>query len=299
MEREHWSELSEAISQVEQRFPVNQRDAYPTARIVRVYVWAVIHNAAVRWACKPQNWDHATRPAELPTQSTMSRRLRRDDCAQFLQKIERALAGRPVGLQLVKRLDGKPLSIPAHSTDPDAGWGRGAGQKANGYKLHVIWAGRPMPEAWRIAPLNVSEHEMARRMLRDLDGAGYVLADKNYDSNQLFDQAARRQHQLLCPRRYGHRRGLGHRQQSSHRLRCKDLLEGPTATLTGFGRELWRQRRQVERDFAHAGSFTGGLQALPPWVRRYPRVRLWVWAKLIINAARIRCLQARSTDVAA
>jgi hypothetical protein len=30
------------------------------------------------------------------------------------------------------------------------------------------------------------------------------------------------------------------------------------------------------------------LATLPPWVRRIWRVRRWVWAKLLINATRIR-----------
>ena len=34
-------------------------------------------------------------------------------------------------------------------------------------------------------------------------------------------------------------------------------------------------------------SFGGGLSALPAWVRGLDRVRTWVWAKLLINAARI------------
>jgi hypothetical protein len=41
-------------------------------------------------------------------------------------------------------------------------------------------------------------------------------------------------------------------------------------------------------------SFGGGLtSALPAFVRRLHRVRLWVHAKLLINAARIRRLEAR------
>jgi hypothetical protein len=34
-------------------------------------------------------------------------------------------------------------------------------------------------------------------------------------------------------------------------------------------------------------SFAGGLGPLPAWVRRLRRVRLWAWAKLLINGARI------------
>ncbi len=55
---------------------------------------------------------------------------------------------------------------------------------------------------------------------------------------------------------------------------------------TEFGKKLYRFRRQIERDFGNLFSFGGGLTRLPPWVRRFPRVRNWVNAKLLINAAR-------------
>jgi hypothetical protein len=292
MEREHWSVLSAAISQVHQRFERHPRDQYSTALIVRVYLWAVIHQAAVSWACHGRNWDAGTRPPRLPDSSTMSRRMRRGDFHAFMGRITAALRGAGVE-PLVKHIDGKPLPIPAHSTDRQAGWGRGAGQQAKGYKLHVLWGNRPFPEQFRVAPLNVSEQEMARRMLRDLTGAGYVVGDKNYDANQLFDQAAAGQHQLIAPRRYGSHRGLGRIRHSPQRLRCKDLLEGVTARLGGFGPALLARRRDVERDFAHCVGFTGGLLTLPPWVRGHHRVRYWVWGKLLINAVRIRCLAKR------
>ena len=299
MERQHWSELSNAISQVDQRFDRHAKDSYSTALIVRVFLWAVIHNAATCWACVPENWDRATRPPKLPKQSTLSRRLRRADFELFMQKLQHHLAGPSDSLHLIKYLDGKALPIPAHSTDRQAQWGRGTGQKSNGYKLHALWSGDVLPQAWRLAPLNISEPEMARRMIRDLTGGGYILADKNYDSNDLFDQAHARQHQLICPRRYGEKCGLGHHHHSPQRLRCMDLLEGHTARLTRFGRHLWRQRRRIEREFAQLVSFTGGLQSLPPWVRGYRRVRFWVWAKLLVNAARARSVRARQQPTAA
>jgi hypothetical protein len=52
-----------------------------------------------------------------------------------------------------------------------------------------------------------------------------------------------------------------------------------------------RQRLAVERAFGNCTSFGGGLA---PWVRRLHRVRLWVQAKLLIDALRI----AQKTPVA-
>ena len=49
-----------------------------------------------------------------------------------------------------------------------------------------------------------------------------------------------------------------------------------------------RARRQaIERFFAGLTTFGGGAATLPPWVRHLHRVRLWIGAKLVINAARL------------
>jgi hypothetical protein len=55
-----------------------------------------------------------------------------------------------------------------------------------------------------------------------------------------------------------------------------------------FGRALYRARTALERSYGNATCFGGGLGPLPAWVRGQERVRTWVWAKLLINAARIR-----------
>lgn len=298
MEREHWAVLSQMISEVASRWANAPRDTYSTADIVRVYAWAVIHHCPVCWACEPCNWDRRTRPPSLPSQSQMSRRTRRADFERFLTRLGQRLAGRPESMQLLKMVDGKALPIPAHSTDRDAKWGRGVGQQAKGYKLHALWADRPMPEQWAVTPLNDSEPRLAGRFIGRLDGAGYVLADANYDTNALHDLAAEHQHQLLAPRGKPHT-GLGHRRHSPHRLRAIELLEQPAFTINHFGTGLYRQRTEIERRFAHASSFNGGLLTLPPWVRRIWRVRAWVVMKLLINAARCRCLKQRAKQIGA
>ena len=75
--------------------------------------------------------------------------------------------------------------------------------------------------------------------------------------------------------------GEGHRYQSCHRLRNRDLLAGE------FGQAWYGLRGGIERSFGNATSFAAGLGPLPAWVRRQHRVRTWVWAKLLINEARI------------
>jgi hypothetical protein len=65
------------------------------------------------------------------------------------------------------------------------------------------------------------------------------------------------------------------------------MLEVPAA-VNSFGRDLYAQRTDIERDFAQLVCFGAGLGPLPTWIRRIWRVRHWVFNKLLINAARIR-----------
>lgn len=298
MERELWAELSAAMFDVARAagHRAGPRFTHAHERVVRVYLWGVLHDRPVGWACRPENWDAATRPDPLPSQPTMSRRTRTPAFDAFLDAVGRRLAGRP-SAALVKRVDGKPLTVAAHSTDPDAAWGRGAGGRARGYKLHAVWADRPMPEAFEVHPLDVGEQPVAARRLipaaLDAGRPGYLLGDEQYNASALFDAAAARGHRLVAPRqRPG--AGLGHHYQSPHRLRCLDLLEPGPGRDGRFGRGLVAARRQIERDFGNAVSFGGGLTSgLPAFVRRLRRVRQWVHAKLLVNAARIRRLRAR------
>jgi IS5 family transposase len=241
MERE-WAELSATIGRVDARWKDSAVLTYRTAVIVRVHLWSVIHDRPACWACEAKQWDWRTRPAALPDQSTMSRRMRGKHGKQFyafLDAVTAQISAAPGGaglLSMLKCMDGKPLTVAAHSTDPDASWGRGAGQQSKGYKLHAIRSNGPMPEQWAVTPLNVDERVVARRLIKRLNGAGYVLCDAMYDAADLHERAAAVNHQLVCPRgKPG--TGLGHRRQSRHRLRCIDMLESTISgrTCTGSG----------------------------------------------------------------
>lgn len=186
---------------------------------------------------------------------------------------------------LVAFIDGKPLPVSRVSKDPEAKIGRGAGGMAKGYKLHTIWALRPMPEAWAVTPLNANEAPVAERLVGQLGHTGYLLADGNYDSGPLADRAATRGYQLVAP--LPENAGQGHHRQSTARLRNRDLLAGE------FGKALYQERVRIEQAFGNVSSFAGGLGPLPAWVRRLHRVRTWVWAKLLINGIRIIRLKQR------
>jgi hypothetical protein len=285
MELELWAELSQAICDVQQDFQFNPRDTHPTALIVRVHFWSSLHDRPTVWACNAKNWTPRTRPKQLPDQSTMSRRMRRDDFQLFLLGMTPRLNGKAKE-RLVKMIDGKPLELPNHTGDPDAGWGRGVSRLSVGYKLHMICSGNPLPDAFAITSLDVCEKQMAARMIKRLKGGGYLLADGHYDASWLYDFCKYHNHQLVSPRAKPGT-GIGHHYQSSERIRSIELLE-PPAKINPFGPSLYDRRTDIERDFSQLTCFGAGLGPLPSWVRRIWRVRNWVWAKLLINAARIR-----------
>jgi hypothetical protein len=230
------------------------------------------------WAADPKQWPDDLRPVLMPPQSTLSRRLRRPDTVDLMMAVEqRLLSLVAVKNYLVQTLDGKALAVSGVSKDPDVGYGRGAGGKQKGYKLHAVWGAGPMPIAWGLAAMNVSEKTMARHLIPTLPGGGYLLADSEYDVNGLYDLAAEAGFQLIAKKTRG---GLGHRRHSCHRLRSIELLTTP------FGHALYNRRNAIERSFSRLTCFGGGLAPLPAWVRRFTRVRNWVHAKILAAGTR-------------
>jgi Transposase DDE domain len=284
MERELWPPLYRLLVEIARDFRQKYVQHQPWA-LVAVMLWAALHDRPVSWACQRRHWSTTTlRPARLPSRSTMSRRADRVGVGLFWRELERRLRDRG-DPALVAFVDGKPLPIGGDGKDPDARFGRGAGCVAKGYKLHAVWAGRPVPEAWEVTPLNANEKAVAERLVGQLGHGGYLLADGNYDASYLYDAAHARGYQLVAPYRKAKEPGSGKHYQSPHRLRSIELLRGE------FGRALYKARTAIERSFGQASAFAGGLSPLPAWVRGQQRVRTWVWAKLIINAARIRRLR--------
>lgn len=255
---------------------------YSTADVLGTYFWAVVHDRPTIWAADPKQWPDDLRLASLPPQSTLSRRLRRPKTVELMIAVEDHLSALTVvGCFLIHIIDGKALAVSGVSRDPDTGYGRGAGMNQKGYKLHAIWGAGPMPIAWALAPMNVSEKTMARYLIPTLPGGGYLLADPQYDVNYLYDLATETGFQLVAKkikdRGCG---GLGHRRQSPGRLRSIALL------TTGFGCALYNQRNAIECRFGTWTSFACGLGPLPAWVRRFNRVRNWIQAKILIIGAR-------------
>lgn len=284
MEHQLWRSFEQRLRQLSTSF--NPHCAYQDCEIVRVYYWAVLHDRPTCWACDRRNWPPHARKKPLPSPSVMSRRLRSPAVLGLLRCLERDVLcpqGDPPLLWLV---DGKGLPIGGASSDRQAGYGKAAGGKAKGYKLHAFVGCDGAVPIWRIAPMHQDERVMARRMARQAEIQGYLVGDSNFDDNHLHDVClSKGDLQLVTPRRYRNAKGLGHHRHSPGRLRCLEILDSPAPQ---FGRGLLRQRRAIERYFGNLTSFGGGLGPLPAWVRTHHRVRRWVQAKLIFNALRMQ-----------
>jgi len=274
MERELWEQLYLLVVRLDKGW---SNAIYRDCEVLAVYLWAVVHDRPTSWACDHRNWRGP--PPRLPSQSTMSRRLRRLRLQDLLSAVEAELGGDPQRWW-VQRIDGKPLPVGTHTKDRSAKLGPAGHGFAKGYKLHAIWGGGPLPSVWQVEPMNAGEASVARELVNRLPGEGYIVGDKQYDSNALHEVARRRGFQLIAPQqREG--KALGHRRHSQSRLRSLELLRKP------FGKALFHDRDQIERDYGGLTSFAAGLAPLPSWVRRPHRVRLWVQIKLLINAIRI------------
>src|SRR5688572_4464246 len=91
--------------------------------IAAVYLWSVLHDRPVKWACDKRHWRGRCPLKRLPSRSTMSRRLRSASVQRLLVSLEQAF------LEQVRRswcrfIDGKPLPVSGHSQAQGVGYGR-------------------------------------------------------------------------------------------------------------------------------------------------------------------------------
>jgi len=285
MERELWSLITSSLRTLPRR---RMRNAvYTDAQILAVLIWAGLHQRPISWACKRSSWPVQAWRRELPDQSTMSRRLRDPQIPALMRQLAHRIQKKlPPGRVLLT--DGKAFTLEDRTHDPDAAIGRGSGRYARGYKLHAIVDDGHRVCAWEVMPLNHAEQTQTSALLGEMMGERRVgrrllLGDAGYNSNALFAAARGAGLRLIAPRcKPG--TGVGWRQHDRDRLSSMQLTEHRGGWMWP---KLFGLRTGVERYFSGLSSGVVSSGHLPPWARRLHRVRNWIGAKIIINAARV------------
>jgi hypothetical protein len=253
---------------------VPQRGTYTDEDVILTYLWAVLHDRPTYWACKKINWPIWYRRRPLPTASTMSRRLRTDSVQQLMSKLEQQLQGK-FPASLCRWIDAKPLPISPCSKDKQAGFGPAAGSMAKGYKLYTIADGMQGFVVWTVRPMNHAECAVGHELIKKLNGKGYLIGDRAYDVNKLYDLANAKSIQLVTPQRKKNAMGFGHRRHSPYRIKAMSFKDTPE------GQVLLTSRDNIDRMYGQLTNLGFGLSPLPNWVRTQFRVEMWVRGKLI------------------
>lgn len=295
MDREQWKIVLEVVKQAARHVakldPPPRRPQFADWLIVAMYLWAVAHDRPQGWACERPHYDSGFRPrGPLPSVSQFNRRVKWERTRLILQEVHQHLAGDLTGTAL-SYLDGKPLLVGVASKDPDAARGHVLGGFAKGYKLHAWMSEDRRIPLWCLTPLNVHEVPVARllvQQVQELSERSLTLVDQNYDAHGLHKDLDRRRGRLLVrpkgPAHLAQRHPVTLRQMGSARRELLAVQERCPSLL----RMVLRQRTNAEGILGNLCSYGGGLSCLPPWVRRLPRVRRWVGAKIILYHARLR-----------
>jgi hypothetical protein len=190
-----------------------------------------------------------------------------------------------------KFCDGKALTVGGFSKDPDATRGKVPGGWARGYKMHLIVDSSGAIDVSEVTTLKRGEPTTAIRMVRNQKWDRVIIrGDSNYDSNPLYKCVAQAGGRLIAPRKKPYT-SLGHHPQHRDRLRAIKELE-----LCDHIREAHELSRiRIEQSLAHLTNCF--LSPLPNFVRRLPRVKRWVRAKILLfhvysNLRRINVLAA-------
>jgi hypothetical protein len=273
MENELWTKVYQIVQGLgNSKRP--KRATYSNADILLTYLWAVLHDRPVYWACQKSNWPIYYRRRNLPNPSTMTRRLRTNSIQQLIRDVEEELINRHPP-KIYRWIDAKPLPVSRNSKDKDAAYGHAEYGFSKGYKLHAVADESQGFVAWFVRPMNHNEATVADGLILLLDDEGYLVGDGAYDKNRLYDMAGQKSIQFIAPQRIKNAKGIGHKRNSPYRIRALSLQKHY------FGQELLQSRNNIETMFGQLTNLGCGLSPLPNWVRRQFRVEMWVRGKMI------------------
>jgi hypothetical protein len=273
MEGHVWVIVEELLLAVQSR---PKRCRYSDGEILRVSIWAILHDRPVSWACREENWPAKLRPDRLPDGSTVSRRWKRAALQYQAQRLHELGVDRLGETSRYAIVDGRPLPVGGCSKDPDARPGRSAGGMGKGYKMHTLVSLKHAILAYEIRPMNEAEQTVALELVARVPHRVLrVLGDGIYDSIRLHRRMENAGKKLYTPIRKGR---VGRRQQP-RRLQLLRLTQRP------IGCRLLKLRDEVERAFAQESNVAIGFKGLPAWARRSHRVHRWMWGKNLLHNA--------------
>lgn len=281
MDQNQWKTLYASIKLAARRLPRDYRLQFSDTLIVAMYFWSVKHDRCMMWACNRKNYNSLFRPLELPSVSQFHKRMRSPRVLEILQAVNDQLAHTScTGDELI--CDGQALTVNNVSKDPDAAFGYASGgQLGKGYKLHAITTGDNRILCWCVRPINEHETPIAMRMLDQLPPTprgSILLADCNYDWHDFHKFAHARGIRLMSHMRGMAKHPVTLRQMGPARRELIKLHQDNPS----IAKAVMKNRNKVERTFAHLSGGDGGMGPLPKFVRRLPRVRRWVGAKIAL-----------------
>lgn len=219
-----------------------------------------------------------------------------------LQRVNDDLAVRGTACphDLLSYIDGKAVTVSPVSKDPDAKRGKITGAFAKGYKFHAFVNENRRVVICCVAPLNTDEKMVAVEMLPYLPQtppevptslalqAQLTLGDSNYDSTNLHRALDERDRHLLTPIRgeqFVGPNGRHPRTLAAMGPQRREVLEVLESNLD-LVEHVLKARNNVEGTFSVL-SLACGLNQLPGFVRRLPRVTRWIGCKVILYHARL------------
>ena len=273
MEGQVWTILERLLSCVDGQ---PRRCRYSDRDILRVILWAVLHDRPIVWACHPQHWWEGLCPESLPDPSTISRRWRRLDLQTKAYAMHEASVRWLGAAGRYAAIDGRSLLIGGCSKDPDARCGRAARCMGRGYKMYTLTDHRHAILAYIVRPMNEAEQTIALELVKKLPGTvTRIVGDGVYDSVKLHRAVEATGRRLYTPLRENR---VGRRQQK-RRLQLLRLLKRTV------GQRLLASRNEIERTFGQTSTIAFGFKGLPAWARRRHRVFRWMWGKNLIHQA--------------
>jgi hypothetical protein len=314
MDRELWAFVTHSVDRALLGFPaIGRARRFSDRLIVLMLIWAVWHDRCLSWACDRRHYGDLFRPRAVPSISWFARRVKTERAREVLQWVndDLAIRGTSCPHDLLSYVDAKALLVSPVSKDPDARRGKITGAFAKGYKFHATVNQNRRVVVWCVTPLNTDEKTMATQMLNHLPpgqpatAAGIALAapltlgDSNYDSAPLHRAFAAHDRYLLTPLRgeqFVGPNGRHPRTLTAMGPRRREVL-AISESSPELVRYVLKSRNNIEGTFSVL-SLACGLDRLPGFVRRLPRVTRWVGCKVILYHARLLAQEAKKKAAA-